>query len=101
VYTREPGRASLRVQPVVERGSYGDDTTARTCPGFQDDDRRAGFVKKISSAQASETGADDHDREVGIARTHGDVANGSQDERDRTRRLLEKSPAIHALLFVR
>jgi hypothetical protein len=89
------------MQPVVERRPNGEDTTARTCPGFQDDDRCAGLVKKISCAQAGEPGADDHNGLVGIERTRGDASNGGRGERKPTRSMLKKSSAIHVLLFVR
>jgi len=87
------------MQPLVKRHANGEDTTARTCPGFQDDDRCAGLVKKISGAQAGETGADDHNGLVGIERTRGDASNGSRDERQPTRRLLKKSSSIHVLFL--
>ena len=99
--SREPCRASLRMQPVVERCPNGEDTTARTCPGFQDDDRCAGLVKKVSCAHSGETGADDHNGLVGIERTRGDASNDGRRERKRARRLLKKSSAIHVLLIVR
>ncbi len=99
--SREPGRASLRIQPVVERCPNGEDTTTRTRPRFQDDDRCAGLVKKISCAQPGETGADDHNGLVGIERTRGNASNGGRGERKPTRCLLKKSSAIHVLLFVR
>jgi len=98
VRTREPRRASLRMQPVVERCPNGEDTTARTCPGFQDDYWRAGLVKKIGCAQAGETGTDYHNGLVGIERTRGDASNGGRGERKPTRRLLKKPSAIHVLL---
>src|SRR5438067_389501 len=65
--------------------------------GFQDDDRCAGLVKKISRAQAGETGADDDNGLVGIGRARGDVANGGDGERKPARHLLKKSSAIHVL----
>jgi hypothetical protein len=89
------------MQPVVERCPNGEDTTARKCPGFQDDDRYAGLVKKIGCAQAGETRADDHNVGVGIERTRGDASNRRRGERKRSRGLLKKSSAIHILLFVR
>jgi hypothetical protein len=89
------------MQPVVERCPNGEDTTARTFPGFQDDDRRAGLVKQIGCAQAGETGADYHNGLVGIERTRGDASNGGRGERKPTGRLLKKSSAIHILLFLR
>ena len=73
--SREPCRASLRMQPLVKRCPNGEDATARARPGFQDDDRYAGLVKKIGCAQAGETGADDHNGLIGIGRTRGDAAN--------------------------
>ena len=73
------------------------DTPARTCPGFQDDDRYAGLVKKISCAQASETGADDDNGGVGFERRRGDASNRCRGERNRSRGLLKKSSAIHIL----
>ena len=39
VRARETGRAGLRAQPVVERCLNGEDPTAWTFPGFEDDDR--------------------------------------------------------------
>jgi hypothetical protein len=86
------------MQPVVERCANGEDTTARARPGFQDDDRCAGLVEKISRAQAGETGTDDHNGLVGIGRTRGDASNGGDGERKPTRRLLKKSSAIHVTL---
>jgi hypothetical protein len=83
------------MQPLVKRCPNGEDTTARTCLGFQDDDRCAGLVKKISCAQAGEAGADDHNGLVGIGRTRGDASNGSRGERQPTRHLLKKSSSIH------
>jgi hypothetical protein len=100
VRSREACRPSLGVQPVVERCPSGDDTAARTRPSFQDDDRCAGLVKKISCAQAGETGTDDDNGLVGIERTRGDPSNGGRGERKPTRRLLKKSSAIHVVLFV-
>ena len=93
--SREPCRASLRMQPVVERRPNGDDTTTRTSPGFQDDDRCPGLVKKISGTQSGETGADDDNGLVGIERLRGDASNGSRGERQSTRHLLKKPSAIH------
>ena len=82
VRTREPCRASLRMQPLVKRRPNGEDATARARPGFQDDDGCAGLVKKIGGAQAGETGADDdHNGLVGVGRTRGDAANGGRGER--------------------
>ena len=78
---RESCRAGLRIQPVVEWSPNGDDTTARTCLGFENDDWGTGFVKKISCAQAGETGTDDHDRLGGILRMRGNASNGSRGER--------------------
>jgi hypothetical protein len=89
------------MQPVVERCPNGEDTTARTCPGFQDNDRGPGLVKKFSCAQAGETGADDDNGLVGIERTRGNASNSSRGERQPTRHLLKKSSAIHVLLFLR
>jgi hypothetical protein len=89
------------MQPVVERRPNGEDTTTRASPGFEDDDLYAGLVKKIGGAQAGETGANDHNGLVGIERTCGDASNGGRGERKPARRLVEKSSAIHALLFVR
>jgi hypothetical protein len=86
------------MQPLVERCPNGEDTTARTCAGFQDDDRYAGLVKKIGCAQAGETGADDHNRLVGIERMRGIASNGSRGERQSTRHLLKKSSSIHVLI---
>jgi hypothetical protein len=57
-------------------------------------------VKKISCPQAGETGANDHNRLVGIERTRGDASNRSG-ERKRSCGLLKKSSAIHVLPFVR
>jgi hypothetical protein len=57
-------------------------------------------VKKISCAQARETGTDDYNGLVGIERTRGDGSNGGRGERKPTRRLLKKSSAIHVVLFV-
>ena len=85
------------MQPVVERCPNGEDTTARKCPGFQDDDRYAGLMKKISCAQAGETRADYHNRGVGIERTRGDASNRCRGERKRSRGLVKKSSAIHIL----
>ena len=64
----ESCRAGLRNQPVIERRPNSEDTPTRTRLGFQNDDPCAGFVKKIGGAQARETGTDDHNRLVGIAR---------------------------------
>jgi hypothetical protein len=86
------------MQPVVERCPDGEDATARTCPGFQDDDRCTGLVEKISGAQAGETGADDDDGLVGFERTRGDASNDGRGERKRARRLLKKSSPIHGVL---
>jgi hypothetical protein len=86
------------MQPVVERCSNGEDATARARPGFQDDDRCAGLVKKISGAQAGETGADDHNGLVGFERTCGDASDDGRGERKRVRRLLKKSSPIHGVL---
>ena len=54
------------MQPLVKRHANGENTTARARAGFEDDDRCAGLVQKISRAQAGETGADDHNGLVGI-----------------------------------
>ena len=54
------------MQPLVKRHANGENTTARARAGFEDDDRCAGLVKKISRAQAGETGADDDNGLVGI-----------------------------------
>ena len=97
--SREPCRASLRMQPVVERPPNGDDTTARPCLGFENNDRNAGFVEEISSAQAGETGADDHNRLIDRLRTRRDASNDSRGERYPTRHLLQKSSAIHVLFL--
>ena len=83
------------MQPLVKRRPNGEHTTARTCAGFQDDDRCAGLVKKISRAQAGETGADDHNEIVGIDRTRGDASKDGDGDRKPTGRLLKKSSAIH------
>jgi hypothetical protein len=58
------------------------------------------LVKKFSCAQTGETGADDYDGLVGIARARGNASNGSRGERQPTRHLLKKSSAIHVLLFL-
>jgi len=84
------------MQPVIERCPNGEDTPTRTRLGFQDDDPCAGFVKEISSAQARETGADDHNGIVGIERLRGDASNGGRGERKPTRDVLKKPSAIHA-----
>ena len=97
--TRESRRASLRMQSMVEQCPNGEDATARRCPGFQNDDRHAGLVKKISGSQACETGADDHNGGVGIERMRGNASNRCR-ERKRSRGLLKKSSVIHILLFV-
>jgi hypothetical protein len=89
------------MQPVVEQRPNGENTTARQRPGFQNDDRYAGLVKKISCAQAGETRADDHNGGVDIERTRGDASHRCRGERKRSRGLLKKSSAIHILLFVR
>ena len=99
VRTRESCRAGLRMQRVVERSPNGDDTTARPCLGFENDDRDAGFVEKISCAQAGETGADDHDRLIDRLRTRRNASNDSCGERYPTRHLLKKSSAIHVLFL--
>jgi hypothetical protein len=88
------------MQPVVEQCPNGANTTARGCPGFQNDDRYAGRVKKISCAQTGEARADDHNGGVGIKRTRRDASNRCRGQRKRTRGLLKKSSAIHILLFV-
>ena len=97
--TRESCRAGFRIQPVVERSPNGDDTTARPSLGFENDDRDAGFVKKISCAQAGETGADDDDRLIDRLRTRRNASNDSRGERYPTRHLLKKSSAIHVLVL--
>ena len=97
--TRESCRARLRMQPVVEQCPNGANTTARGCPGFQNDDRYAGRVKKISCAQTGEARADDHNGGVGIKRTRRDASNDSRGERYPTRHLLQKSSAIHVLFL--
>jgi hypothetical protein len=56
-------------------------------------------VKKISCAQAGETGADDHNGLVGIERTRGNPSNGSRGKRQPSRHLLKKSSAIHVLFL--
>jgi hypothetical protein len=88
------------MQPLVKRCANREDTTARTLPRFEDDDRHPGLVKKISSAQTGETGADDHNG-VGIERTRGGAANGRRGERKPTRREMKKCSAIQwvALAF--
>jgi hypothetical protein len=58
-------------------------------------------VKKISGPQAGESGADDHNRLVGIERTAGGASNRGRGERKRSRGMLKKSSAIHILLSVR
>jgi hypothetical protein len=98
VRTREPCGASLSMQPLVKRHANGENTTARARAGFQDDDGCAGLVKKISRAQAGETGADDRNGLVGIGRTRGDASNDGRRERKRARRLLKKSSPIHGVL---
>ena len=97
--TRESCWAGLRIQPVVEWSPNGDDTTARPCLGFENDDRDAGFVKKISCAQPGETGADDHDRLIDRLRTRRNASNDSRGERYPTRHLLKESSAIHILFL--
>jgi hypothetical protein len=85
------------MQPLVKRCPHSEHPAARTCPRFQDDDLYAGLVKKISGAQAGETGADDHNGGVGIERTRGDASNRCRGERKHSRGLLKKSSAIHIL----
>jgi hypothetical protein len=85
------------MQPLIKGCPNSKDTAARTRLGFQNDDRCAGLVKKISGPQAGETGADDYNRLAGIERTRGDAANRRRGERKRSRGLLKKSSAIHIL----
>jgi hypothetical protein len=87
------------MQPVVERPPNGDDTTARPSLGFENDDRDARFVEKISCAQAGEPGADDRDRLIDRLRTRRNASNDSRSERYPARHLLKKPSAIHVLFL--